>query len=147
METDNEPHRAYGNFMTPQVPRRVGISDAGRLSMGGSARRVLVEQKWRVKDIEVPPPIQEIKEEDHTLDGGLSTPLGSRGRGRDRLSEEERKVDISLLSTVLFAHGSDIGHPRTTAFCAADPRSLLRRSNTWHPPFPWFPCVSNQTHL
>ncbi|KDQ32896.1 hypothetical protein PLEOSDRAFT_1098884 [Pleurotus ostreatus PC15] len=89
-KTDNEPPRAYGNFMTPQVPRRTG--DAGRLSMGGEARRVLVEQKWRVKDIEVPPPVQEIKEEDRTLDVGLSTPLGSRGRGRDRLSEQERKA-------------------------------------------------------
>ncbi|KAF4579411.1 hypothetical protein EYR40_000421 [Pleurotus pulmonarius] len=92
LETDHEPPRAYGNFMTPQVHRRAGISDAGRLSMGGEARRVLVEQKWRVKDIEVPPPVQEIKEEDPILDGGLSTPLGSRGRGRDRLSEEERKA-------------------------------------------------------
>lgn len=95
--------RALGSFMTPQVqaqtrtslfPRAAEISQPvaapGRYSLGGGeARRVVVEQPWRVKDIVVPPSASK----DNVM---RSHPIGQnspiRPSGRPTLTEEEKKV-------------------------------------------------------
>ncbi|KAG2129170.1 uncharacterized protein EDB93DRAFT_1095584 [Suillus bovinus] len=83
--------RPLGSFMTPQVPHvQSGIGagivrGAGRNSFGGALRRVRVEPKWRIGDIEVRG-IEEVKEEEKT----------GTGFGRTRVSEEERKVSTCV---------------------------------------------------
>ncbi|KAG1886565.1 hypothetical protein F4604DRAFT_1572094 [Suillus subluteus] len=78
--------RPLGSFMTPQVSHPqsdigVGIGrGAGRNSFGGALRRIRVEPKWRIGDIEVRG--VEVKEEEKA----------GTGLGRTRVSEEEKKV-------------------------------------------------------
>lgn len=90
------PSRQTGNlnrpFMTPQV-RPIFNPAAGRMSLGGGgAQRIRREEPWKVCDIVVPPPT--------TKDG---TPMqnsptrGGLGRGRESVSESERKVCTSSL--------------------------------------------------
>ncbi|KAG2112817.1 hypothetical protein BD769DRAFT_1364399 [Suillus cothurnatus] len=82
--------RPLGSFMTPQVSHPqsgigIGIGrGAGRNSFGGALRRVRVEPKWRIGDIEVQG--AEVKEEEKA---------GS-GLGRTRVSEEEKKVSAYI---------------------------------------------------
>jgi hypothetical protein len=97
------PPRRFINFTTPQpnraAPRTQG---GGRNSYGGvsfdngGARRVVVEQAWRVKDIILPEKPASIKEEPEHTDAG-----GWNGRGRaaqrQRLSDDERNVSVSAL--------------------------------------------------
>ncbi|KAG1785728.1 uncharacterized protein HD556DRAFT_1249347 [Suillus plorans] len=83
--------RPLGSFMTPQVSHlQSGINTgigrgAGRNSFGGALRRVRVEPKWRIGDIEVRG-VEEVKEEEKE----------GTGFGRTRVSEEERKVSTCV---------------------------------------------------
>ena len=101
LQTPTQPRR-FVNFITPQVkragPRTQG--GGGRYSYGGAgldnggARRVLVEQSWRVKDIVLPQKtIKEERDEDERRDVGGWNEVGvKKETQRERLSDEERKV-------------------------------------------------------
>jgi hypothetical protein len=88
-----KPRRVLGSFMTPQATRKtVG---GGRYSSGavGEARRIAMDQMWRVNDLVVPERnihegIKEEEEEEDERDAGA---LGVE-RQKQRLSDEERKV-------------------------------------------------------
>lgn len=114
--------------MTPQV-RSNATAAAGRFSLGGGeARRVVVEQPWRVKDIVVPAP---------GARAAPSTPakpvFGSpvvrgvgRGAGRDTISEEERKVCDTTSHSLTFVNKfGTLGYSGTQAECYQDPERLF----------------------
>ncbi|KAG1719877.1 hypothetical protein EDB19DRAFT_1647665 [Suillus lakei] len=91
--------RPLGSFMTPQVSHPqsgigIGIGrGAGRNSFGGASRRVRVEPKWRIGDIEVRG-VEGVKEEEKV---GV-------GFGRTRVTEEEKRV-----SACVFFHFLGLG--------------------------------------
>ncbi|KAG2118296.1 hypothetical protein DEU56DRAFT_747889 [Suillus clintonianus] len=106
---DTQPHltparasRPLGSFMTPQVSHPhsgIGIGrGAGRNSFGGALRRIRVEPKWRIGDIEVRD-VEVVKEEEKA----------GTGFGRTRVSEEERRV-----STCTFLWLWSLGSQETT---------------------------------
>jgi hypothetical protein len=88
--------RTLGAFMTPQANRQAingGRYSSGVAMQAGEARRIAMDQTWRVNDIVVPERTirAEIMEEDEEAEKRDIMASGGE-RQRQRLSEEERKV-------------------------------------------------------
>ncbi|KAH7911483.1 hypothetical protein BJ138DRAFT_1150446 [Hygrophoropsis aurantiaca] len=92
--------RPLGQFMTPQVPRVIGIGrGAGRNSVDGTIgngpRRVRVDPKWKVTDIVVPIPSNQSEtapEVTHSTTKLEEDEYDSGRRLTQRISDEERKA-------------------------------------------------------
>ena len=108
--------RTLGSFMTPQakygpLPPTSNAPDArpaiGRLSLGGGeARRVVIQQPWRVRDLVIPPLVatpststqspEKVANSSvmtvQTPKGVMASPERTRTPARPTLTEEERKA-------------------------------------------------------
>ena len=95
-DTQAEPQRALGQFMSPQIPR---IAHRPRLSLGVAPdtgpRRVRVVAPWKVSEIQVPTTVKE-EGTDNVSAGAVAPPSTPRSPvKREKLTDEEREVSCS----------------------------------------------------